>query len=148
MLQVRRTSLKYAYSLQQIGVIRRTQILSTKVLGWRVPLVPSWGEVPGMAMKPLLPPPRNKLRDAYRPSDEDGTSVRTVVTGKEVVDADLKNPFKETVKTPLTRRIIEFAGSEFKMPTNVKLYDGSTDPEDHLSRFSSAANSGDWPMPV
>ncbi|GKE16369.1 hypothetical protein Tco_1423946 [Tanacetum coccineum] len=28
--------------------------------------------------------------------DKDGTSVRTVVTGKEVVDADLKNPFKET----------------------------------------------------
>ncbi|GKA54680.1 hypothetical protein Tco_0753629 [Tanacetum coccineum] len=34
------------------------------------------------------------------------------------------------------------------MPTNIKLYDGTTDPEDHLSRFSSAANSGEWPMSV
>ncbi|GJT65653.1 reverse transcriptase domain-containing protein [Tanacetum coccineum] len=34
------------------------------------------------------------------------------------------------------------------MPANIKLYDGTTDPEDHLSRFSSAANSGEWPMPV
>ncbi|GJX67367.1 hypothetical protein Tco_0303094 [Tanacetum coccineum] len=62
--------------------------------------------------------------------------------------ADLKKTFKDAVKTPLTRRIIEFAGPEFKMPTNIKLYDGMTDPEDHLSQFSSATNSGEWPMPV
>ncbi|GJW76139.1 hypothetical protein Tco_0137821 [Tanacetum coccineum] len=52
------------------------------------------------------------------------------------------------VKTPLTRRIIEFADPEFKMSSNVKLYDGTMDPEDHLSRFSSAAILGEWPMPV
>ncbi|GKF50255.1 hypothetical protein Tco_0146722 [Tanacetum coccineum] len=34
------------------------------------------------------------------------------------------------------------------MPTNIKLYDGNTDPEDHLGRFASAANSSEWPMPV
>ncbi|GJV41999.1 hypothetical protein Tco_1420439 [Tanacetum coccineum] len=34
------------------------------------------------------------------------------------------------------------------MPANIKLYDRTTDPEDHLSRFSSAANSGEWPMPM
>nr|GEW15128.1 reverse transcriptase domain-containing protein [Tanacetum cinerariifolium] len=34
------------------------------------------------------------------------------------------------------------------MPANIKLYDGTTDPEDHLSRFASAASSGEWPMPV
>ncbi|GJU85445.1 hypothetical protein Tco_1292991 [Tanacetum coccineum] len=53
---------------------------------------------------------------------EDWTRVRTVVTGKEIVDADLKRP--------------------------LKLYDRTTNPEDHLSRFSSVANSGEWPMPV
>ncbi|GJW92972.1 reverse transcriptase domain-containing protein [Tanacetum coccineum] len=56
--------------------------------------------------------------------EEDRTKVWTVVTGKEIVDADLKRPFKEA------------------------LYDGTTDPEDHLSRFSYATNSGEWPMPV
>nr|GEU49917.1 reverse transcriptase domain-containing protein [Tanacetum cinerariifolium] len=35
-----------------------------------------------------------------------------------------------------------------EMPNNIKLYDGTTDPEDHLSRFAGAANSGEWPMPV
>ncbi|GKB00942.1 hypothetical protein Tco_0828986 [Tanacetum coccineum] len=41
--------------------------------------------------------------------------------GKEIVDADLKRPFKEAVKTPLTWRIIEFAGFEFKMPSNINI---------------------------
>nr|GEY26484.1 hypothetical protein [Tanacetum cinerariifolium] len=46
---------------------------------------------------------------------EDQTIIRTVVTGKEIADVDLKEPFKEA---------------------------------DHLSRFSSAANLGEWPMLV
>nr|GEU60074.1 reverse transcriptase domain-containing protein [Tanacetum cinerariifolium] len=78
----------------------------------------------------------------------DRTRIRTVVTGKEIGDAHLKRPFKEAVKTPLTRRIIEFADLEFKMPTNIKLYNGTTDSEDHLSRFSFAANSRERPMPA
>ncbi|GJV79531.1 reverse transcriptase domain-containing protein [Tanacetum coccineum] len=71
-----------------------------------------------------------------------------IMKGKAVVDDDLKKPFKEAVRTPLTRRIIEFVGSEYKMPGNIKLYDGTTDLEDHLSRFTSTANSEEWPMPV
>ncbi|GKB37707.1 hypothetical protein Tco_0882649, partial [Tanacetum coccineum] len=71
-----------------------------------------------------------------------------VVRGKDVDEEDLSKPFKEILKTPLTRRIIEFAGPEYVMPTNITLYDGSTDPADHLNRFSMAANSGEWPMPV
>ncbi|GKF37211.1 hypothetical protein Tco_0113969 [Tanacetum coccineum] len=64
------------------------------------------------------------------------------------MDEDLGKPFKEARKTPLTHRIIEFAGPEYKMLANMKLYDGTTDPEDHLSRFANAANSGEWLMPV
>ncbi|GJS56331.1 reverse transcriptase domain-containing protein [Tanacetum coccineum] len=71
-----------------------------------------------------------------------------VARGKDVDEEDLSKPFKEKLKTPLTRRIIEFAGPEYVMPTNITLYDGSTDPADHLNRFSMAANSGEWPMPV
>ncbi|GJV96071.1 reverse transcriptase domain-containing protein [Tanacetum coccineum] len=71
-----------------------------------------------------------------------------VAKGKDVDEEDLSKPFKEKLKTPLTRRIIEFAGPEYVMPTNITLYDGSTDPADHLNRFSMAANSGEWPMPV
>ncbi|GJS82321.1 reverse transcriptase domain-containing protein [Tanacetum coccineum] len=34
------------------------------------------------------------------------------------------------------------------MPTNIKIYDGTNDLEDHLSRFANVANSGEWLMPV
>ncbi|GKD65595.1 reverse transcriptase domain-containing protein [Tanacetum coccineum] len=71
-----------------------------------------------------------------------------VARGKDVGEEDLSKPFKEILKTPLTRRIIEFAGPEYVMPANITLYDGSTDQADHLNHFSMAANSGEWPMPV
>nr|GEV69140.1 retrotransposon protein, putative, Ty3-gypsy subclass [Tanacetum cinerariifolium] len=43
--------------------------------------------------------------------DEEDIVIRDarIVKGKEVVDDDLRKPFKEAMKTPLTRRIIEFA---------------------------------------
>nr|GEU90161.1 hypothetical protein [Tanacetum cinerariifolium] len=74
--------------------------------------------------------------------DDEDTMVKDtrIVKRKEVVDDDLINPFKEALKTPLTRRTIEFAGPEYKMSTNIKLYDGTTDPRDHLGHFASAAN--------
>nr|GEW46781.1 reverse transcriptase domain-containing protein [Tanacetum cinerariifolium] len=73
---------------------------------------------------------------------------RILPDGKEVVDDDLRKPSKEALKTPLACKFIEFAGPEYKMTTNIKLYGGITNPEDHLSRFASAANSGRWPMPI
>ncbi|GKD93152.1 hypothetical protein Tco_1372989, partial [Tanacetum coccineum] len=60
----------------------------------------------------------------------------------------LRKPFQEAQRTPFTRRIIEFTGPEYKIPTNIKLYDGTTDLEVRLSRFAGTANSGEWPMPV
>nr|GEU43592.1 hypothetical protein [Tanacetum cinerariifolium] len=71
-----------------------------------------------------------------------------IAKGNEVMDEYLRKPFKEARRTPLTYRIIEFAGPEYKMPANIKLYDGTTDPKDHLSHFTNAANSGEWLMPV
>ncbi|GJY85693.1 reverse transcriptase domain-containing protein, partial [Tanacetum coccineum] len=94
---------------------------------------------------------RKKKTDPIRLDfdEEDVTTKDTrIVKGKEVVDDDLRKPFKEALKTPLTCRIIEFATPEYKMPTNIKLYDGTTDPEDHLGRFAGVANSGKWLMPV
>ncbi|GKB82060.1 reverse transcriptase domain-containing protein [Tanacetum coccineum] len=93
---------------------------------------------------------KNKTDPIRLDFEEEDIAARDtrIVRGKEVVDDDLRKPFKETLKTPLTRKIIEFVGPEYKMPTNIKLYDESTDPENHLGHFASAANSGEWPMPV
>nr|GEX73022.1 reverse transcriptase domain-containing protein [Tanacetum cinerariifolium] len=79
---------------------------------------------------------------------EDQTRVRMVVTGKEIGDADLKRPFKEAVKTPLTRRIIEFAGLKFKMPITSNCMMGPP-----IRRIISVGSHPQrtqekWPMPA
>ncbi|GKA31925.1 hypothetical protein Tco_0718292, partial [Tanacetum coccineum] len=58
---------------------------------------------------------KNKTDPIQLDFDEDETTVKDnrITKGKEVVDDDLKKPFKEALKTPLTRRIIEFAGPEY-----------------------------------
>ncbi|GJZ64903.1 hypothetical protein Tco_0621599, partial [Tanacetum coccineum] len=55
--------------------------------------------------------------------EDTGAQEHNVAKGKEVVDEDLGKTFKEARRTLFTRRIIEFAGPRYKMPTNIKLYD-------------------------
>ncbi|GKE07980.1 hypothetical protein Tco_1411531 [Tanacetum coccineum] len=52
-------------------------------------------------------------------TEDTETQDHNIAKGKDVVDEDLRKPFKEARRTPFTRRIIEFA-----------------------------ANLGEWPMPV
>ncbi|GKC77633.1 hypothetical protein Tco_1128407 [Tanacetum coccineum] len=55
-------------------------------------------------------------------------------------DEDLKRPYKEVLKSPFTRRIIEFSAPNHRKPANLKIYGGSTDPDDHITRFVGAGN--------
>ncbi|GJS36329.1 putative reverse transcriptase domain-containing protein [Tanacetum coccineum] len=82
---------------------------------------------------------------------EEGDSNKGKDKGKrpvKEVDDDLKKPYKEVLKSPFTRRIIEFSALSHRMTTNLEIYDGSTDPDDHITRFVGAANQGEWEMPV
>nr|GEV18661.1 reverse transcriptase domain-containing protein [Tanacetum cinerariifolium] len=67
---------------------------------------------------------------------------------RAVADEDLSKPFKEVLKCPFTKRIIEFSAPGHRLPTNAKIYDGTGDPEDHITRFTGMGNQGEWPMPV
>ncbi|GKB79959.1 reverse transcriptase domain-containing protein [Tanacetum coccineum] len=78
----------------------------------------------------------------------DTNSGKDKEKGAAGVDDDLKRPYKEVLESPFTRRIIEFSAPSHRMPTNLRVYDGSTDPDDHISRFVGAANQGEWEMPV
>ncbi|GKE22539.1 hypothetical protein Tco_1434051 [Tanacetum coccineum] len=81
--------------------------------------------------------------------DEEVVKARTDGKGvEEKKEEDLQNPYKEVLKSPFTRRIIEFSAPSHRMPTDLKIYDGSTDPDDHITRFVGAANQGEWQMPV
>nr|GEX89347.1 reverse transcriptase domain-containing protein [Tanacetum cinerariifolium] len=66
----------------------------------------------------------------------------------EEKDEDLKRLYKEVLKSLFTRRIIEFSAPNHWMHTNLKIYDGSTDPDDHITRFVGKANQGEWEMTV
>nr|GEX14289.1 reverse transcriptase domain-containing protein [Tanacetum cinerariifolium] len=59
---------------------------------------------------------------------------------------DLRKPYKEVLKSPFSRRIIEFSAPKHQTPTNLKIYDSSTDPDNHITRFVGAANQGEWKM--
>ncbi|GJW45536.1 reverse transcriptase domain-containing protein [Tanacetum coccineum] len=61
---------------------------------------------------------------------------------------DLQKPYKEVLKSPFSRRIIEFSAPNHQTLTNLKIYDGSTDADDHITRFVGAANQGEWEMLV
>nr|GEV74496.1 hypothetical protein [Tanacetum cinerariifolium] len=53
---------------------------------------------------------------------------------KDGGDEDLKKPYKEVLKSPFTRRILDFSAPSHRMPTNLKIYDDSIDPDDHITR--------------
>ncbi|GJT07406.1 hypothetical protein Tco_0841868 [Tanacetum coccineum] len=90
----------------------------------------------------------NPIRLNFEIEDQDPNEDR-IVKGKEIDDEDLSKPFKETLKTPFTRRIIEFLVRTIGMPSNIRhCTTGLLIPADHLNRFVGAANSGEWPMPV
>nr|GEW56718.1 hypothetical protein [Tanacetum cinerariifolium] len=81
--------------------------------------------------------------------DEEVVKARTDGKGiKEKEEEDLQKPYKEVIKSPFTRRIIKFSAPSHSMPTNLKIYDGSTDPDDHVTRFVGAANQGESQMSV
>nr|XP_043615923.1 uncharacterized protein LOC122587824 [Erigeron canadensis] len=62
---------------------------------------------------------------------------------------DLSAPYCPTSASKFTKRISDFQfPSKIKMPSNVKMYDGTTDPDDHMGVFSGAAKVEQWSMPV
>ncbi|GKA81537.1 reverse transcriptase domain-containing protein [Tanacetum coccineum] len=61
---------------------------------------------------------------------------------------DLYQPWTCEERNPFTPRIRHFSLPRTRMPSHVKTYDGSGDPEDHLKLFQSAAKTEGWAMPT
>nr|GEU85982.1 reverse transcriptase domain-containing protein [Tanacetum cinerariifolium] len=72
-------------------------------------------------------------------------SKRRKPTGEE----DLAVPWSCEEVDPFTPRIRKFRSSwKTQMPNNVKTYDGTGDPEDHLKFFQAAVHVERWAMPM
>ncbi|GKD73422.1 reverse transcriptase domain-containing protein, partial [Tanacetum coccineum] len=61
---------------------------------------------------------------------------------------DISHPWTCEERNPFTPRIWHFSLPRTSMPSHVKTYDGSGDPEDHLKLFQSAAKTEGWAMPT
>ncbi|GJV73943.1 hypothetical protein Tco_1493938 [Tanacetum coccineum] len=67
---------------------------------------------------------------------------------KSSIEDDLSQPWVCEETDPFTPRILYFDFSKTRMPSHIKIYDGSKDPEDHLKIFQSAAKTERWAMPT
>ncbi|GJV00384.1 hypothetical protein Tco_1329654 [Tanacetum coccineum] len=66
-----------------------------------------------------------------------------------IEDDDLSQPWTCEETNPFTPRIRYFElPKKSRMPSNVKTYDGSGDPEDHLKIFQAATKVERWAMPT
>ncbi|GJV23352.1 reverse transcriptase domain-containing protein [Tanacetum coccineum] len=61
---------------------------------------------------------------------------------------DLSQPWVCEEVDPFTPRIHYFDFPKTKMPSHIKTYDGSEDPDDHLKIFQTAAKTKRWAMPT
>nr|GEV77015.1 reverse transcriptase domain-containing protein [Tanacetum cinerariifolium] len=61
---------------------------------------------------------------------------------------ELQKPYKEVLKSQFSRRIIEFLAPNHRTLTNLKIYDGSIDSDDYITRSVGATNQGEWEMHV
>ncbi|GKF12805.1 reverse transcriptase domain-containing protein, partial [Tanacetum coccineum] len=64
------------------------------------------------------------------------------------IEDDLSQPWVCEETDHFTPRICYFDFSKTRMPSHIKTYDGSEDPEDHLMIFQSAAKTERWAMPT
>ncbi|GJT18361.1 hypothetical protein Tco_0877067 [Tanacetum coccineum] len=64
------------------------------------------------------------------------------------VEDDLSQPWVCEETDPFTPRICYFDFPRTRMPSHIKTYDGSEDPEDHLKIFQAAAKMERWAMPT
>ncbi|GJW28545.1 reverse transcriptase domain-containing protein [Tanacetum coccineum] len=66
----------------------------------------------------------------------------------DTYEDDLSQPWTCEERNPFTTRIRHFDFPRTRMPSHVKTYDGSGDPEDHIKLFQSAAKTERWAMPT
>ncbi|GKD44665.1 reverse transcriptase domain-containing protein [Tanacetum coccineum] len=113
--------------------------------------LPSESPPPGSVLRTV----RRKRRRRVSSSSEDSSDNEDAETGhwksknKYREDEDMSRPWRRQKVDAFTRRISDFSeDKKRRMPANVKTYDGTGDPDDHLKIFESAATIENWPQPV
>ncbi|GJX13819.1 hypothetical protein Tco_0205577 [Tanacetum coccineum] len=116
--------------LQQISAIRGTYLQTTRAL------IKQPNERSGTLIEQFL------LSFGHDEGNDKGKDVDKETGNTK--DEDLQKPSKEVLRSPFTKQIIEFSALKHLMPTNLWIYDGSTDQDDYVSRLVGSANQGEW----
>ncbi|GJW58071.1 reverse transcriptase domain-containing protein [Tanacetum coccineum] len=99
---------------------------------------------------------RERSRSPRQRSKEGGMFKRLGSMGKSVSarsDSYSRNSHSKYTEAlseidHFTSRICYFDFPKTRMPSHIKTYDGSKDPEDHLKIFQAAAKTERWVMPT
>ncbi|GJW36974.1 reverse transcriptase domain-containing protein [Tanacetum coccineum] len=98
---------------------------------------------------------RERSRSPRQRSKEGGVFKRLGSRGKSVstrsnsYSQHSHSKYTEALsENPFTPRIRYFDFPKTRMPSHIKTYDGSKDPEDHLKIFQAAAKTERWAMPT
>ncbi|KAJ0797872.1 hypothetical protein HanPI659440_Chr04g0178651 [Helianthus annuus] len=79
-------------------------------------------------------------------------AIRNEIQMEAINDPELTKPYHPvsmTAKSKFSARITHAKlPPKLKMPTTIKKYDGTTDPDDHMFDFDGAARVEQWPMPA
>nr|GEZ18156.1 reverse transcriptase domain-containing protein [Tanacetum cinerariifolium] len=93
---------------------------------------------------------KSPLSSVSKSYSSDGKYQRSKLKRHKFTDEDdLTRPWMCEEEDPFTPRIRNFESSrKTRMPNNVKTYDGTGDPEDHVKIFQAAAQVERWAMPT
>ncbi|GJZ97547.1 hypothetical protein Tco_0670000 [Tanacetum coccineum] len=131
----------------QAGRIRETP-LTVEVIP-SVESVPEWKTALGASKNPMailiLRRPRPSTKIDLETEVDSAATKRRKLADKD----DLAIPWTCEDVDPFAPRIRNFKSSrKTRMPNNVKTYDGTGDPKDHLKIFQVAAQAERWAMPI
>nr|GFB67890.1 reverse transcriptase domain-containing protein [Tanacetum cinerariifolium] len=99
---------------------------------------------------------RRKRRKRVSSSSSDSSDNEDEETGhwksrngyRNQEDEDMSRPWRRQKVDAFTQHISDFSEDKRRrMPDNVKTYDGTGDPDDHLKIFESSATIENWPQP-
>ncbi|PWA97823.1 reverse transcriptase domain-containing protein [Artemisia annua] len=94
-------------------------------------------------------PGRQRERSPLESEDSAGGHWKSRSRKDKGDEDDLYCPYDIEDTDPFTHRIRNFEfPKRTKMPSNVKIYNGTGDPEDHLKNFYTAAKVERWAMPT
>nr|GEX10670.1 reverse transcriptase domain-containing protein [Tanacetum cinerariifolium] len=92
---------------------------------------------------------RSPLSSASRSNLSEEKHLKSKSKRHKPAEDDLTKPWTCEEVNPFTPRIRNFESSQkTRIPNNIKTYDGTGDPEDHVKVFQAAAQMERWAMPT